>query len=155
MLTIAQANPIPGFIYGVEFCLVEYHKDSHYDQIFLDALNHLIPRTASLLNSFDAFTSYPDVAYDFFGMCVRFLKLRKDQVFSSQHLEDLIKIWNSGIGVEHKEALLTHTEFIIVLIGVLQKDSEVVEIAVADGKQTKEQVMTEYGIHANELVRIQ
>jgi hypothetical protein len=55
-------------------------------------------------------------------MATRYLKLRKDILFQSTHLETLIEVWIHGIGIQHKEALITHTEFIIQLMSTLQKD---------------------------------
>jgi len=55
-------------------------------------------------------------------MCLRYLKLNKEILFRSTHLESFIAIWVSGIGIEHKDAIETHTEFIIVLLQTLKKD---------------------------------
>lgn len=82
----------------------------------------LSARTAQVLTSLTEYENFPDIAFDFFGMVVRYLRLNKDLVFRSDQLETVISIWIKGIGIEHKEAITTHTEFITYLIATLQKD---------------------------------
>ena len=73
----------------------------------------------------------PDIAFDFFGMCMRFLRLSqetKSLFFSSSHLDQVLKVWICGIGLEHRDAIKTHTEFMIALINILKKElKEVLE----------------------------
>ena len=60
-------------------------------------------------------------------MVVRYLKVNKELVFKSNQLETLIQIWIHGIGIEHKDALTTHTEFIISLLQILSKDMSLLQ----------------------------
>jgi hypothetical protein len=65
---------------------------------------------------------FPDLAFDFFGMCTRYLRMAKKILFSSSELETLLDLWKRGIGVEHKEAAKTHSGFFQELIITLSKD---------------------------------
>ncbi|CDW74356.1 arm repeat-containing protein [Stylonychia lemnae] len=139
-------NPIPGFIYAIEFSLVEYHQFRDYEQIFLESFNMITQRTSQLLINLTQFEQYPDIAFDYFGMCLRYLKLNKQIIFRSTHLDSLISIWISGIGIEHKDAIETHTEFIIVLLQTLHKDLT----QVAD--LNNQQEILNAGIDPNEII---
>eukprot|EP00347_Sterkiella_histriomuscorum_P023855 403333152 len=141
-----QQNPIPGFIYSVEFCLVDYHKDTSYANIFLEAFNLIVSRTGQLLTNLKQIEEFPDIAFDFFGMCVRYMKLSRDLFFKSTQLETLLQIWICGIGIEHRDALLTHTEFIIVLISMLSKSMALVQ------DPTNQQQILQAGISQSEVI---
>lgn len=55
-------------------------------------------------------------------MCIRYLKINKDLVFKSPHLENLIRLWITGIGIEHIDAVHTHAEFFMVLVDTVHND---------------------------------
>lgn len=65
--------------------------------------------------------NHPDLVYDFFGLCMRYLDLMNEVLYSLNNLEVLISLWMRGIGLEHKEAMKTHSEFIIRLLKNLNK----------------------------------
>jgi hypothetical protein len=88
----------------------------------LEAFNLICEKTAQIFQSLDDYVKEPDVASDFFGMCIRYIKLNKDLLFRSQHLEALIKLWINGIGIEHQEAVDTHVEFFVTLVDTMKKD---------------------------------
>lgn len=102
-------NHLPGFIYAVEFCLVDYGQLPEYQNIFQEAFNHIIDQTSKLLTSLDAFYNYSDISFDFFGMSMRYLRLTKHTFFSSSSIEKLLNMWVMGIGIEHRDAVETHS----------------------------------------------
>jgi len=99
-----------------------------------------------LFQSLQDFEREPDVASDFFGMCIRYIKLHKSLLFRSQHLPALIKVWSLGIGIEQSNAVETHTEFFNTLVKVLSKDIQTIQDI-----SNPEQVMNS-GLDQNEIV---
>ena len=79
-------------------------------------------------------------------MCIRYLKLNKTLVFSSQHLETLIALWITGIGIEQEDAVNTHTEFFISLVRNIKKDLEPIQ------DFNNQQEIEKAGISTNEIV---
>lgn len=99
-----------------------------------------------LFQSLQDFEREPDVASDFFGMCIRYIKLHKSLLFRSQHLPALIKVWSLGIGIEQSNAVETHTEFFNTLVKVLSKDIQTIQDI-----SNPEQVMNS-GLDQNEIL---
>jgi len=100
-----KQNPLPGFIYAVEFCLADYNQLREYDAIFQEAFNHITEHTITrILVDQQAFLDEPLIAFDFFGLCARLIKTNKMIFFSSPYLEALLNTWSTGIGIDHPEA---------------------------------------------------
>jgi hypothetical protein len=53
---------------------------------------------------------------------MRLLKSCKNIIFSTQYLESILKIWTLGIGIEHRDAVKTHTGFFLNLISNLKNN---------------------------------
>ena len=54
---------------------------------------------------------------------MRLLKTNKKILFSSPYLIDgIMKTWQLGIGIEHREAIKTHSGFFLNLLPVLKED---------------------------------
>jgi len=108
---------LASFIYAVEFCFADYAANRGFEAIFIEAFNHISLAThASVLVDQAAFQANPEVCFDFFGFCCRLLRSEHPSgrriFFSSPQLEGILAMWIKGIGVEHRDAIKTHTEFI-------------------------------------------
>jgi len=93
-----------------------------YEDILLKSFDFICKQSATFLTDLAAFTNYPDLVYDLFGMCLRYLRYSKHILFRSQNLEILLTLWMRGIGLEHKEAVSTHSSFFIELVKSLKRD---------------------------------
>jgi transportin-3 len=111
-----ETNPISGFLYSVEFCIPEYSKYRESEHIFQEALQFMTQQTSTFLPTLASMENHPDLVYDFFGLCIRFLEEMEDVLYRSNSLEALLRLWMRGIGIEHREAVKTHSEFINRLI---------------------------------------
>ena len=75
-----------------------------------------------MLIDFRGFENNPEVAFDFFGLCIRAMKTNKRVFFSCPYIENLLNTWYIGIGNEHRDAIKTHTGFITTLFSILKAD---------------------------------
>ena len=95
----------------------DYSTNREFETIFSEAFNHITQHTITqVLTDFRAFEFNPDVTYDFFGLCHRALKANKRIFFGCPYIEGILGAWYTGIGIEHKDAIKTHTQFILSLI---------------------------------------
>ena len=69
-------------------------------------------------------SEHPTIADDFFSIFRRFMNKKKEIFFGSQHLEDLMRIFLAGIGLQHKDATDSHSKFVIDLVKILKYDSK-------------------------------
>ena len=60
--------------------------------------------TFTLITSQEDFQVHPDIAADFFGMAMRYMRYCSKVIFGSTQIEGLIQFAIVGIGIEHREA---------------------------------------------------
>lgn len=123
VISAYKQNHLASFLYAVEFCLLDYSTHREYEPIFQDAFNHLSYHTITkVLTDFRDFEDNPEVAFDFFGLCSRLIKVNKPLFFKSPSLEGILKMWIIGIGIDHQDAIKTHQSFFSLLLNTLNTD---------------------------------
>jgi len=118
-----KLNHLASFLYAVEFCLLDYSTHREYEAIFQDAFDHLSHHTITkVLTDFRDYEDNPDVAFDFFGLCCRLIKVNKTLFFKSPSLEGILNMWVIGIGIDNQDAIKTHQSFFCQLLNTINND---------------------------------
>lgn len=58
-----------------------YTGKREYESILLDTFDLVCEKTNEYLYEFKCFKLYPDLVFDFFGMCTRYLRFGKQLLF--------------------------------------------------------------------------
>lgn len=157
---LVQQNHLASFIYAVEFCFADYAANRDFETIFMEAFNHISLAThTQVLVDAAAFQANPEVVYDFFGFCCRLLRSEHPAgrriFFSSPQLEGILAMWIRGIGVDHRDAIKMHTEFIQhLLMGIRSRISQGGPIETMQQLDEAEKVIRQAlpDVHPNEVV---
>lgn len=69
-----QKNAIGSFVYSVEFCFLDFQRDSKYHPLFREAFEFICKHTSTVFTTRQDCEYNPDLVNDFFGLSLRYIR---------------------------------------------------------------------------------
>ena len=102
--TTIQKYPLNSYLYASEVVVTVYGENEERLADLQLMFDKMCEHTFTLITSQEDFQVHPDIAADFFGMSMRYMRYCSKVIFGSSQIEGLIQFAIVGIGIEHREA---------------------------------------------------